>query len=78
MSFAGSLFYLMRRVSGSNVLNSVIHGLFDFTILTGTAIIPEGEDANPASFLAVLAHLIVGVTLLVRRHDIEPAGATRG
>ncbi len=43
VSFAGYFFYLIRRVSRSNILNSVIHGMFDFTIISGTQIIPEGE-----------------------------------
>ena len=44
VSFAGYFFYLIRRVSRSNILNSVIHGMFDFTIISGTLIIAEGES----------------------------------
>jgi hypothetical protein len=39
VSAAGYFFYLIRRVSRGNVVNSVIHGLVDFSILSGTAII---------------------------------------
>ncbi|MET0930289.1 MAG: CPBP family intramembrane glutamic endopeptidase, partial [Aeromicrobium sp.] len=39
VSFAGYFFYLIRRRTGSNALNSVVHGLFDFSIFTGTAIL---------------------------------------
>ncbi len=33
VSFAGYFFYLVRRVSRGNVLNSVMHGLFDFSTI---------------------------------------------
>ena len=35
VSFAGYFFYLVRRVSRSNILNSVLHAGFDFAILSG-------------------------------------------
>jgi membrane protease YdiL (CAAX protease family) len=73
VSFAGYFFYLIRRVSGSNILNSVLHGLFDFTILTGTAIIPPGGQGYPGAVLAVLVYVICGIIVLIRRHQIEPA-----
>jgi len=72
VSFAGYFFYLIRRVSRSNILNSVLHGLFDFTIITGTAIIPEGEKTYIGAGLALAVYLVCGVVLLVRRHKIEP------
>ncbi len=71
VSFAGYFFYLIRRVSGGNVLNSVIHGLFDFSIITGTAIaIDQGGYIGSAA--AILAYLVVGILLIVRRRHIEP------
>ncbi|MDR2280571.1 MAG: CPBP family intramembrane metalloprotease, partial [Gordonia sp. (in: high G+C Gram-positive bacteria)] len=36
VGLAGYFFYLTRRVSGRNVLNSVLHGLFDFALISGT------------------------------------------
>ena len=77
VSFAGYFFYLMRRVSGSNVVNSIVHGLFDFSLLTGTAILVD-QDPYVGSLTAVLAYLVVGGVLLVRRHHIEPEGSARG
>lgn len=71
VSFAGYFFYLIRRASRGNVLNSVIHGLFDFSILTGTAIAVD-QGAYPGGLAAILAYLIVGSLLLVRRRSIEP------
>ena len=78
VSFAGYFFYLIRRVSRSNILNSILHAGFDFMILSGTAIIPEGEDAHPGAVLAVVVYLICGVLVIVRRHDIEPETASGG
>ncbi|MFI5426329.1 type II CAAX prenyl endopeptidase Rce1 family protein [Aeromicrobium sp. UC242_57] len=74
VSFAGYFFYLTRRVSGSNVLNSILHGLFDFSLLTGTVILVD-QEPYIGSAAAILAYLIVGVLVLVRRHRIEPATA---
>jgi hypothetical protein len=71
--FVGFFFYLIRRVSRSNILNSVLHGLFDFTIISGTQIIPAGTQAYPGALLAVLVYVICGIVLLVRRNRIEPA-----
>jgi hypothetical protein len=72
VSFAGYFFYLIRRVSRSNILNSVLHGMFDFTILTGTAIIPEGEAGCPGAVVAILVYVACGIIVLVKRHHIEP------
>lgn len=78
VAFAGYFFYLIRRVSGSNVLNSVLHGLFDFMLITGSGIIVAGKPAAYiGSLLGVLVYIIVGIILLVRRHDIEPVSATK-
>ena len=70
VSFAGYFFYLIRRVSGGNILNSVIHGLFDFSIITGTMIVID-QEPYVGSAAAIAAYLIVGVLLIVRRHRIE-------
>ena len=71
VSFAGYFFYLTRRVSGSNVVNSILHGLFDFSILTGTAVLVD-QEPYVGSLAAILAYLVVGGVLLARRHHIEP------
>lgn len=72
VSFAGYFFYLIRRVSRGNALNSVLHGLFDFSIITGTAIAVD-QGAYAGTLAAILAYLVTGTLLLVRRHHIEPA-----
>jgi hypothetical protein len=72
VSFAGYFFYLIRRVSRGNVLNSVLHGLFDFSILSGTVVVVR-QDIYPASSLAILVYVVLAVVLLVRRKHIEPS-----
>jgi len=48
-----------------------IHGLFDFSILSGAVV----EDATYAGGLAAIAaYPLVAIILLVRRKRIEPAG----
>ena len=75
VSFAGYFFYLVRRVSGGNAANSVLHGLFDFSIISGTAIAVD-QDPYVGSGAAILAYLITGALLVIRRRRIEPAGAS--
>ena len=73
VSFAGYFFYLIRRVSRSNLLNSVLHAGFDFTLISSTQIFPEGEDVHAAgAAVAILVYLVCGIIVLVKRHTIEP------
>jgi len=74
VSFAGYFFYLIRRVSGGNALNSIIHGLFDFSILSATAIVVD-QGGYLGSGAAIVAYVVTGVLLVVRRKQIEPANA---
>ncbi len=71
VSLAGYFFYLMRRVSHGNVVNSVIHGRFDFSLISGSAIL--ANQVYLGSLSGVTVYLVLGVVLLVRRHRIEPA-----
>ncbi|NHC13130.1 CPBP family intramembrane glutamic endopeptidase [Motilibacter deserti] len=71
VSFAGYFFYLIRRASGGNWLNSVIHGLFDFSILTGTVILVD-QEAYVGALAAILAYLACAVLVLARRRSIDP------
>jgi hypothetical protein len=71
VSLAGYFFYLVRRVSHGNVLNSVLHGLFDFTLLSSFV----GDDPYPGAFAPAAVYVVLGIVLLVRRRHIEPASA---
>jgi hypothetical protein len=78
VSFAGYFFYLIRRVSRSNILNSVLHGLFDLTIITGVQIIPAGDKAYAGPVAGILVYVVCGVIVFVKRHQVEPVGAPTG
>ncbi|MCX2753691.1 MULTISPECIES: hypothetical protein [unclassified Gordonia (in: high G+C Gram-positive bacteria)] len=58
-------------MSGGNVLNSVIHGLFDFTIITGTVILVD-QTAYVGAFAPILVYVVLGIVLFLARHHIEP------
>lgn len=77
VSLAGYFFYLMRRVSRGNVLNAVLHGLFDFALISATAIMPADEPGYPTAVLAIVLYVVLGIVLLVRRHHIEPPAGER-
>ena len=70
VSFAGYFFYLMRRVSGGNALNSVVHGLFDFSLLTGTVVLVD-QDPYLGSLAAILAYVVAAAVVLVRRNRVD-------
>ncbi|MET9211178.1 MULTISPECIES: CPBP family glutamic-type intramembrane protease [unclassified Nocardia] len=71
VSLAGYFFYLTRRVSRGNTVNSVLHGLFDFTLLTGTVILAD-QTMYPGTLLPILVYPLLAIVLLVKRHSIEP------
>lgn len=80
VSLAGYFFYLTRRRAGNNAVNSVIHGLFDFSILTGTAILVD-QEAYVGAAAAILVYVVCVIVLVVRRRHINlpstEASATR-
>ncbi|WP_020389270.1 CPBP family intramembrane glutamic endopeptidase [Kribbella catacumbae] len=71
VSCAGYFFYLTRRVARTNAVNSILHGLFDFSILSGTVVLVD-QDPYIGVAAAILAYLVVAAVLLARRHHIEP------
>jgi membrane protease YdiL (CAAX protease family) len=72
VSFAGYFFYLTRRVSGGLVIPAVLHGLFDFSILSGTVI---DDRTYAGGIAAILAYPVVAIILFARRRRIEPTAA---
>ncbi|WP_278264304.1 CPBP family intramembrane glutamic endopeptidase [Nocardia sp. AG03] len=76
VSLAGYFFYLIRRVSRGNALNSVTHGLFDFALLSGVAILPD-QTFYPGTLLPILLYPVLAIILLVKRRAIEPASTAQ-
>ncbi|MMZ71166.1 hypothetical protein D1872_344290 [compost metagenome] len=50
-----------------------MHGLFDFSLITGTAILLD-QQAYAGPFAPLLAYPILAIILLVKRKSIEPDG----
>ncbi|MEV0248620.1 CPBP family intramembrane glutamic endopeptidase [Nocardia sp. NPDC050712] len=72
VSLAGYFFYLIRRATRGNAANSIIHGLFDFTLLSGSAILVD-QPSYAGTLLPILVYPVLALILFVKRHDIEPA-----
>ena len=49
----------------------MIHGLVDFSIISATAIAVD-QGGYVGSAAAILAYVVTGILLAVRRHRIEP------
>ena len=67
---AGYFFYLVRRRTGGLLVPAVVHGLWDFSLISAT-VVPGKGYVGTAAPVVVLVALIVLV--LVRRHHVEPA-----
>lgn len=67
---AGYFFYLIRRRTAGLLVPSIVHGLWDFSLISG-AVVPGAS--NLLGGLSFLVMVILAVLLLVKRHDIEPA-----
>lgn len=67
---AGYFLYLIRRRSGGLLVPALIHGLWDFSLVS-SAVVPGKSYLGPT--LNVLAVVVLAVVVIVRRHHIEPA-----
>ncbi len=65
----GYLYYLTRRVSGGLLLPVLLHGAWDFGVLSAGVVEDETYGAVPLFFLP---HLVLLLVLLIRRRHIEP------
>ena len=66
---AGYFFYLIRRRSGGIWLPMLVHGLWDFSLVSA-GVVPG--KSYPLVIVAILTMIGLVVLLLVRRHHIEP------
>ena len=67
VSFAGYFFYLTRRATGTLIVGAVVHGLFDFSLLTGEL---SGEF-YAGTIAGLLVYPVVGAIVFIRRRRIE-------
>lgn len=72
----GYFLYLIRRVGGGLLLPVMVHGLWDFGLFTARL----GQDGAvyAGTGLFALAEVVIVVSLLVRRHRIEPEERAAG
>ncbi len=70
---AGFFFYLIRRWSGGLVIPAVLHGFWDFGVISG-GVIPDKTYVLGGFF--ILADLVMLAIVLIHRHRISPEPAT--
>jgi hypothetical protein len=69
---AGYFFYLTRRASSGLVVPAVLHGLWDFGLISGLVV---AGQTYAGTILFIVADVVLAIIVLVRQHQIEPAGA---
>jgi uncharacterized protein len=70
---AGYFLYLIRRWSGGLLVPAILHGLWDFGLITST-VVPDKSYAVTGIF--IFADLVMLIIVLIHRHRISPAAAT--
>lgn len=65
---AGYFFYLIRRRTRGLLVPVLLHGLWDFSLISG---LTTGKVYVPAMF-AILTMIVLAIIVFVRRHHIEP------
>lgn len=68
---AGYFFYLTRRVSKGILVPVVIHGLWDFGLLSGAL----NDDPYPGMGLFIFMDVILAIVVVVGRRKVEPETA---
>jgi membrane protease YdiL (CAAX protease family) len=69
---AGYFLYLIRRRSGGLIVAALVHGLWDFGLISGAIV---DDETYTGTALFILANIVLVTILLVRRHHIEPEAA---
>ena len=67
---SGYFFYLTRRRTGGLLVPAVVHGLWDFALISGSVVVGV---TYPAGALGLIAVLAMTVLVLVKCKQIEPA-----
>jgi membrane protease YdiL (CAAX protease family) len=67
---AGYFFYLIRRASHGLLIPAVVHGLWDFGLVSSQVTLGK---SYLGAVLFILADVVLAVIVLIRRHHIEPA-----
>ncbi|MFD4375636.1 CPBP family intramembrane glutamic endopeptidase [Streptomyces sp. NPDC058486] len=71
---SGYFFYLCLRVGGTLLLPMLVHGLWDFSLVSNAVGIDP--KASPGMILPIVLQIALIVLLIVKRRTIEPATPT--
>ena len=67
---AGYFFYVIRRRTGGLLVPALVHGLWDFSLISASVVPGEGYLGTLGPLVVLV---VVAVLVLVRRKHIEPA-----
>ena len=68
---SGYFFHLTRRRTGGLIIPAVLHGFWDFALISGSVVAGE---TYPLAGLAILSVLAMAILVLAKRKPIEPEG----
>ncbi|MEU9857799.1 type II CAAX endopeptidase family protein [Streptomyces sp. NPDC047974] len=71
VSTSGYFFYLCLRVGGVLLLPMLVHGLWDFSLVSNT--VGPDPKTSPGMILPILLQIALIVLVVVKRRTIEPA-----
>ncbi|MFE2110941.1 CPBP family intramembrane glutamic endopeptidase [Kitasatospora sp. NPDC059463] len=71
VSTSGYFFYLCLRVGGVLLLPMLVHGLWDFSLVSNS--VGTDPKTSPGMILPIALQVVLIVVLIVKRHTVEPA-----
>ncbi|MET9855344.1 CPBP family intramembrane glutamic endopeptidase [Streptomyces sp. NPDC006450] len=71
VSTSGYFFYLCLRVGGTLLLPMLVHGMWDFSLISNA--VGADPKASPGMVLPIVLQVALIVLLVVKRRTIEPA-----
>ncbi|GAA3091179.1 CPBP family intramembrane metalloprotease [Streptomyces roseofulvus] len=71
VSTSGYFFYLCLRVGGVLLLPMLVHGMWDFSLVSNT--VGADPKTSPGMVLPILLQVVLIVLVIVKRRTVEPA-----
>ncbi|MFB6830706.1 CPBP family intramembrane glutamic endopeptidase [Streptomyces hydrogenans] len=75
VSTSGYFFYLCLRVGGTILLPMLVHGLWDFSLVSNS--VGPDPKASPGMILPIALQVVLIILVIVKRRTIEPATLDR-